>query len=439
MKRWFWIVVVSGLLHPASYAEQASESIAGSAAPVSTSVDNINTPALQALIKQQKDLVLIDVRTPGEIGALGGSIDYPGEINIPRGWLEFRIKDEVPDKAAAIVVYCGTNIRSPLAARTLMQMGYKNVKNYESGFVDWKKSGAAIKTPDAEPNSMLYRKPVKVIEGVYSAFGETGPASYENSGHNNNLTFIVTKEGVLVVNAGDNYLLAKALHEEIRKITDQPVKYVVLENGQGHAMLGSNYWKEQGVPILAHKDTAREIEKYGYDVLDVMQQGRRDKALGTELTLPDKTFDDKMVITLGGKTIELLHLGPAHSPGDIMVWLPDDSLIITGDMAFHQRMLPVFEHTDTAAWLETWEKFAALNAKVVVPGHGVTTTMPEVTKYTRDYLMYMREQIGKIVEEGGSLQDAYAIDQSAYAHLPTFKILAKQNAGRIFRAMEFGE
>jgi len=73
----------------------------------------------------------------------------------------------------------------------------------------------------------------------------------------------------------------------------------------------------------------------------------------------------------------------------------------------------------------------------VIPGHGMPTNMAEVTKYTRDYLIYLRSEISKILENDGSLQDAYAIDQSAYAHLPTFDILAKQNAGRIFRAMEF--
>jgi len=398
---------------------------------------DINTQTLQEIIKDKKKLVLIDVRTPDEINILGGSINHPNEINIPRGWLEFRIKDEVKDLSTPIVVYCGTNIRSPLAAQTLKSMGYTNVHNYKDAFTGWKKSGLAIKTPDAEPKSMLYNKPIKVIEGVYSAIGETGPASYANSGHNNNLSFIVTDEGVLVVNAGDNYLLAKALHEEIKKITDKPVKYVVLENGQGHAMLGSSYWKEQGVPIIAHVDTAHEIEEYGAEIIDQMQEGRKDKALGTVLTMPDKTFDDKMKITLGGVKIELLDLGPSHSPGDIMVWLPEESLIITGDMAFHQRLLPVFEHTDTAAWIETWGKFAALNAKIIIPGHGEPTNMVEVTKYTKDYLVYMRQEISKVIEDGGGLQDAYKIDQSAFSHLPTFKILDKQNVGRIFRAMEF--
>ncbi len=400
---------------------------------------NIDTQALQEQVKNNKDLILIDVRTPGEIEFLGGSIDHQGDINIPRGWLEFRIKDELPDLNTPIVVYCGTNIRSPLAAKTLIGMGYTQVQNYAAGFIDWKKSKLAIKSPDQELESMLYRKPVNIIEGVYVAFGETGPASYANSGHNNNLSFIVTDEGVLVVNAGDNYLLAKALHEEIKLVTDKPVKYVVLENGQGHAMLGSNYWKEQGVPIIAHVETLVEMEEFGFEVLGRMQEGRRDKALGTVLVMPDKTFEEKMEITLGDVKIELLHLGPSHSPGDIMVWLPEKSLIITGDMAFHQRLLPVFEHTNTGEWLETWEKFATLNAKIVIPGHGVTTNMEEVTKYTKGYLSFMRQEIAEVIKKGGGLQDAYKVDQSAYSHLPTYKILARQNAGRIFRAMEFDE
>jgi glyoxylase-like metal-dependent hydrolase (beta-lactamase superfamily II)/rhodanese-related sulfurtransferase len=400
-------------------------------------VIDINTVELQALIKDTPNLVLIDVRTPKEVGYLGGFIDHPNEVNIPRGWLEFRVGDAVPDFDTPIVVYCGTNIRSPLAAATLQKLGYTRVKNYQSGFVDWKSAKLPVKSPDEAPGSMLYRRPVKVIDGVYSAIGETGPPTYENSGHNNNLSFIVTNEGVLVVNAGDNYLLAKALHAEIKKITDKPVKYVVLENGQGHAMLGSNYWKEQGVPIIAHIETVHEIEEAADSLLQRMKAGRRDKALGSRVVMPDRTFDEKMEIKLGGLTIQLLHPGPAHSPGDIMVWLPEKSLVITGDMAFHERMLPVFEHTDTAAWLDTWEKFAALNAKYVIPGHGHATNMEEVTQYTKGYLTYMREQIAKIIEDGGDLQEAYEIDQSAYAHLDTYKILAKQNAGRIFRAMEF--
>ena len=298
-------------------------------------------------------------------------------------------------------------------------------------------TGEALYNSDRAPQSMLYDLPQEVVPGVWSAIGATAPGTYANSGHNNNLSFVITGAGVLVVNAGDNYLLAKALHDEIKKITDQPVKYVVLENGQGHAMLGSNYWQEQGVPVIAHVEAAHEIEEQSFALLEVMQERAGEKAGGTKVVMPDETFTDKMVIELGGEHIELLNLGPAHSPGDIIVWLPGKKLVISGDMAFHQRMLPLFEHTDTRAWIETWDKFEALGAEVVIPGHGEPTDMATVRKYTRDYLVYLREKIGEVIENGGALQEAYEIDQSPYMHLPTAEFLARRNAGQVFQSMEF--
>ena len=298
-------------------------------------------------------------------------------------------------------------------------------------------TGDALYNSDKAPDSMLYDLPQEVVPGVWSAIGATAPGTYANSGHNNNLSFVITDAGVLVVNAGANYLLAKALHDEIKKVTDQPVKYVVLENGQGHAMLGSNYWQEQGVPVIAHVDAAHEIEEQSFALLEVMRASVKEKAEGTKVVMPDETFTGKRVIELGGERIELLQLGPAHSPGDILVWLPDKKLVIAGDMAFHQRMLPLFEHTDSKAWIETWDAFEALGAEVVIPGHGEPTDMTTVRKYTRDYLVYLREQIDAVIENGGTLQEAYEIDQSPYMHLPTAEFLARRNAGQVFQSMEF--
>jgi glyoxylase-like metal-dependent hydrolase (beta-lactamase superfamily II) len=298
-------------------------------------------------------------------------------------------------------------------------------------------TGEALYTSDKAPDSMLYDKPQQVINGVWSAIGATSPARYENSGHNNNLSFVITSDGVLVVNAGANYLLAQALHKEIKTITNQPVKYVVLENGQGHAMLGSNYWKEQGAKVIAHEDAKHEIEENAFSIIERMKRALKDKAKGTKVITPDETFKDKKVIEMGGVRIELLNLGPAHSPGDIIVWLPQKSLVISGDMAFHQRMLPLFEHTDTAGWINTWGKFETLGAKYVIPGHGGPTNMKVVTRYTKDYLVYLRKKMAGLIENGGTLQDAYEIDQSAYKHLPTSEFLAKRNAGQVFTAMEF--
>ena len=105
-------------------------------------------------------------------------------------------------------------------------------------------SAASEDIADQYPQSELYSKPVEVIPHVFSAIGATAPPTYENSGHNNNLSFVVTDEGVVVVNGGASARLAAALHEEIKAVTDQPVKLVVNENGQGHAMLGNSYWAD---------------------------------------------------------------------------------------------------------------------------------------------------------------------------------------------------
>jgi glyoxylase-like metal-dependent hydrolase (beta-lactamase superfamily II) len=87
-------------------------------------------------------------------------------------------------------------------------------------------------------------------------------------------------------------------------------------------MLGSNYWQEQGIQVIAHIDTATEIKEYGEEVIDRMQQRNGEKAKFTQLTMPDTTFDDKLEIDLGDFKVELLHLGPSHSPGDILARLP---------------------------------------------------------------------------------------------------------------------
>jgi len=111
-------------------------------------VRDISTPDLQRAIEQTPDLVLIDIRMPSEIESMGGAIQAKQNVTIPRGWLEFRVTGYTQSKDVPIVVYCGGNIRSPLAAHTLMQMGYTNVKNYADGFIGWKRQGLPVKRPD---------------------------------------------------------------------------------------------------------------------------------------------------------------------------------------------------------------------------------------------------------------------------------------------------
>ena len=276
----------------------------------------------------------------------------------------------------------------------------------------------------------------KVADNVYSAIGETQPPTYENGGHNNNLTFIIGSEGVLVVNGGDSYLLAKAFHQAIKTKTQLPVLWVVNENGQGHAFLGNSYWSQQGVAILAHKDAAHEIAQHGRAVLNRMLTRNKDKGEGTFVAPPTETFTDLKYISLGDVVVEVISFGAAHSPGDISVWLPKQSILIVGDMAFHQRLLGVFPDTNTAGWIASFERMAALKPAVVIPGHGEPTTLAEITIWTLDYLKFLRAEVATILENDGDLDEAYKIDQSAYSQLDVFDELAAKNAGRIYQEME---
>ena len=272
---------------------------------------------------------------------------------------------------------------------------------------------ASQEIADQYPQSELYSKPVEVIPQVFSAIGATAPPSYENSGHNNNLSFIVTDEGVVVINAGASNRLASALHDEIRRVTDQPVVLVINENGQGHAMLGNGYWRDQGVDILAHVDAVAETRENGDFILQSMERYNRDKAEGTRIEHANLTFDDSYDISLGGVEIKVLHLGSAHDPGDLQVWIPGWELMITGDIAFHERMLPVFAHTCTSCWLDTWEqKLEPMAPTYVIPGHGHPTNFAQVRRYTFDYLVDLRSKIGEHIEDGGDLAGSYYVDQS---------------------------
>ena len=302
----------------------------------------------------------------------------------------------------------------------------------------WSFSVNSLADTDADryPESELYSKPVEVVPGVWSSIGATQPPTYENAGHNNNLSFVISNDGVLVVNAGASYLLAQALHQEITKITDQPVRYVVLENGQGHAMLGSNYWRKQGAKIIAHDDAIAEIEKHGVDQLDGMKGYNKERGLDTTIVMPDMSFSERATLQLGDIPVELIYFGPAHSAGDISVYLPKQDVIIAGDMAFHQRMLPVFPETETLKWVETFDLFVATGAKHVIPGHGEPTDMATVTLETKGYLLYLQDEARKLLDDDLGLDEAYQIDQSAYRHLDTFEELATKNAGRIFQELE---
>ena len=399
-------------------------------------IKSLNTSEVLAKLKENPNIPFIDVRPKSEISDYGYiKANVVNRIN--RASLEFIIGDTI-NKDEEFIVYCGNGKISLLAVQQLRKMGYKNALHYGHGsFKDWRDENLPRKYTNKYINSLLYSPIQKVAKGVYVSIGITAPYLYESTAHNNNLGFVIGADSVLVWNASSSYMLAQALHFEIKQITNLPVKYVLLENSQGHAMLGTNYWQEQGATVIAQEIVKEEIDTKGDKIIARMQGVLKDKFTGSKLVYPNKYFKDNMKFDLGNRIVEAKYFGYAHEHSDIALWLPKEKILFAGDIAFNDRLLPIFKITETNKWLEAWEKVEALKAKIVIPGHGHVSDMAEVRKYTKDYLVYIRTKVLEILDDDGDLSDVYNIDMTAYQHLDTFKELSKQNLSTLFKQLEF--
>ena len=283
----------------------------------------------------------------------------------------------------------------------------------------------------------LTLNPIRIAPDVYAVIGDLGAPTYENDGLNNNLGFVVTSHGVLVINTGPSMRVAKALHAAIKNITPQPVKWAVNVNSQNHQWLGNGYFKSIGTVILAHKEADRVMRDVGETQIATNKALLKEKATGTTLIYPDGLVDDKREIKLGSTVVQLLHFGQAHTPGDMVVWLPQQKIIYTGDIVYTERLLGVLTISHSGNWVQVFDKLAQLDPKTIIPGHGHPTNLERARKETRDYLVYLREAVGKSLDSGDTLQDAVdKIDQSGFKHLANFDQLARRNANQVYLEME---
>ena len=283
----------------------------------------------------------------------------------------------------------------------------------------------------------LTLNPVTVAPDVYAVIGHLGNQTYENEGLNNNLGFVVSRDGVLVVNAGPSVRVARALHRAIKKVTGQPVKWVVNLNSQNHNWLGNGYFKSIGAVILAHKAADRIMHESGAAQLANNKSLLKEKAEGTTVVYPTEILDGKRELKLGNTTVQFLHLGQAHTPGDIVAWLPRQKIAFAGDIVYTERMLLVLPLSHSGNWVQAFDKLAQLEPKTIIPGHGQPTDLARARRETRDYLVYLREEVKKSLDRGEMQQDAEdKIDQSRFQYLANFELLARRNVSQIYLEME---
>ena len=282
---------------------------------------------------------------------------------------------------------------------------------------------------------------------VYYVVGLSGVPDSDNQGHTSNAGFVVTRDGVVVFDALGTPALGYRLLERIRAVTDKPVKLVVVSHYHADHVYGLQAFKDYAgnPPVVAQRGTlgyaGGSAAEQGEDATRRLEQRR--EALfpwvdeTTRIVAPDTVFDQRTCFELGGVRFELMHLGPAHAPGDSIMLVREYGVLFSGDVIYGGR-LPFLDspETDTTRWLQGLDTIAALKGSVryVVPGHGQLADDPQqAVSATRDYIVYVRHAMAQAVRNFVPFDEAYRqTDWSRFAALPAFDASNRGNAYRIY-------
>jgi glyoxylase-like metal-dependent hydrolase (beta-lactamase superfamily II) len=209
--------------------------------------------------------------------------------------------------------------------------------------------------------------------------------------------FVVTSAGVIATDpiglrrprAVTTYI------DEIKKVTDQPIKYVIYSHSHYDHIAGGKPFKDLGATFIAHKNAKAQLQKLP----------------SPDVVMPDQLVDDKMTLTLGDTTLELLYVGPNHSDNSLVMRLPKEKLIFAVDFIPIQSLL--FRNLpDTESpldWEESLKRVLAMDWERLIPGHpnagGRLGTKQDVT----DLIGYMQDlaaEVKKAAAEGKCIDTA---------------------------------
>jgi glyoxylase-like metal-dependent hydrolase (beta-lactamase superfamily II) len=286
----------------------------------------------------------------------------------------------------------------------------------------------------------LAMTPQPVAEGVWFVQGEAALGSSANRNFISNAGFVVTPDGVVVIDALGSPALAEQLLAQIRRITPLPVRHVIVTHYHADHIYGLQVFKAAGANVIAHalgrdyltSDTARLR-------LDASRQ-----ELGpwiddkTRLVAADRWLDaPETRLAVGGVDLVIRHAGPAHTAEDLVVWLPQRGVLFSGDLVFRGR-IPFVGQADSRQWIASLEKLIADAPRTVVPGHGPASTDPLADlKLTRDYLVHLRSAMGDAARNLEPFDEAYdRTDWSRFESLPLFRAANRINAYNTYLLME---
>ncbi len=283
-------------------------------------------------------------------------------------------------------------------------------------------------------------KAVKVADAVWMVQGDAAAGSAANRNFVSNAGFVVTDDGVVVIDALGSPTLALELLAEIRRVTKQPVRHVIVTHFHADHIYGLQAFKATGANIIGHaggreylaSDTARlRLEASRQDLAPWVDAGTRLVDADQWLDRPDTA------LRLGRTELLIRHLGPAHTPEDLVVFLPQQRVLFAGDLVFRGR-IPFVGQADSRRWIDALGKLIDLRPTVVVPGHGPPSINPmQDLVLTRDYLAHLRLTMGEAARNLEPFDEAYSrADWSRFEQLPLFKLANRMNAYNTYLLLE---
>jgi len=242
---------------------------------------------------------------------------------------------------------------------------------------------------------------------VYAVLGDTGRGSEGRP----NAGFIVTGAGVVVIDALASPRQGEALLRTIRRVTRQPVRWLVLTHHHPDHHFGAIVFRKAGARVIAHPDTRVLAAEAGPDALvaDWVRVMGVEAMRGFEFAnVPDRPVTGSDTLRLGGRTLVITHPGAGHSAGDLMVWLPKERVLFAGDLLIEDGVTMVVDGS-ARALQHGLAVIDSLAPRIAVPGHGAIPARPtELVARTRAYITGLQADMWAAVEKGVPMLRALA-------------------------------
>lgn len=272
----------------------------------------------------------------------------------------------------------------------------------------------------------------RLAPGVYAAVGDTGRGVEGRP----NAGFIVTDEGVVVVDALASPAQAEQLLQAIRAVTPQPIKWLILTHHHPDHHFGAIVFRRAGAKVIAHSNRSVFAAEAGEDALlaDWVRVVGLDAMRGFEYAnVPDVPVTGLDTLRVGGRLIIIGHPGAAHSAGDVTVWLPKERILFAGDLLVEDGVTMVVDG-NSRALMAALDVIDSLKPEVVVPGHGAIPSLPhELVACTRSYIVRLRASMKSAILTGTPLLRALRLLPPADQDRPvSLNSRRRRNAVRVY-------